>query len=690
MIYKPISAYPIRSLALSTEENNIEFALSGIYGSKILDSYIRVGVTGNNDPYKDYDNFSYYESTNNIISYNDDSYNIQMTVENSDIADKYNSSKIYGKKLPRNIDLGWKVRLYEKDSYDHEIKSIQKETITIGTNHYYSEESYPFRYGDSYHEPIDGNHREGWFNYEKAYNYAAYKEEITDNKYYIATSYIPTNWVGYGAVSSAGLVYITKESGKSISYSESYTNGNTYRNYGTNYKLLQIFPHDFHNSNMVSTKVSNRKEYISNYDSQYARYYIKIKGVYYKILDWRYYNWAKEGDGIENDRFTSTYTDGYGNPLSMYVLIRTDDNFTCDVDTEYTIYCNYIDSDFYSLEINDTPTLSFKDLKFPDNEIQFYDSENEALNEANILTMAYSDLDIVVDYKQSNGAYVSKYDVKLCLIDENNNKSVVDEVFNKCTQFIHYKFDEFKNGEKYILQFRITDNKGMVYNKYLCIAPKYGTESRLVKVNLTPANGTNKMRIDFSHVFSIYPDETAEGSYSFENDETAGKYLSLNSNNSLTYRDMNDTDNLKIPNFFMNFTIKLHHDFDGEIITASDDYNNSYTLSWDGIKFIYSVTANTGNVTVSEYYPYDLEVSSEIDISNNPWLSAMMDNMSTDVVNTNVPYIWNEAFSEQLWNSDLYIHDEETSKEYWWSIVLMGDKVYFCNLTQNGEWHIAS
>ena len=109
-----------------------------------------------------------------------------------------------------------------------------------------------------------------------------------------------------------------------------------------------------------------------------------------------------------------------------------------------------------------------------------------------------------------------------------------------------------------------------------------------------------------------------------------------------------------------------------------------------GIKFIYSVTANIGNVTISEYYPYDLEVSSETDISNNPWLSAMMDNMSTDVVNTNVPYIWNEAFSEQPWNSDLYIHDEEASKEYWWSIVLMGDKAYFCNLTQNGEWHIAS
>lgn len=698
MIYKPISAYPIKTNYLSPNDDQVKFKLSGIYGNKILDSYVRLGITGNNDYYADYNGFTYYAQGDPVISYNDDSYQIEFFVENKADSIGVSSSGARGKRIPSNIPLGWNIRLYEKDSLkdDEWIKSTQDTTYTdsYGYEHTY-DESYPFTYQNA-------TYRSCYFNYEKAYCYAdsgakdgGTLKEITDKKYYISTSYIPTNLIGYGSISEVSTVYLgsgqepssnNSSSKKSISYNSSWKNssGKWYNNRGTNYKLIKIFPHDFHNSQMASSDSST--EYISNYDSYFAKYYIKIKGVYYKILDWRYYDWAEEGYRIKDERFTSLYTDGYGNALAMYVLIRTEDNFVCNKNTEYSIYCNYIDSDTYSLEINDPPTLTFKDSKFANQEIQFYDSEDEALNEQNAFSMVYSNLNIVGDYQQANGVYISKYDVKLYLL-EDGNKTVINEVFNRCTQSIYYNFDEFKNNEKYLLHFRMTDNKGIVHNKYLCIAPKYGVESNLIKVNLTPANNANKMRIDFSHLFSIYPDEISEGSYSFVNDETGNKYLNLNNDNSLTYKDVNDTTPFDISNFFMNFTIRLHHDFNGEIISASDNDNNSYVLLWDGVKFVYKVIMNGGNIIISEYYPYEYEVSDEPNILNNQWLSTMMQNMKTSTINTNVPYIWNNAFSAQTWDSALYIHDEEASKVYWWSIVLNGCECYFYNLDkENGKW----
>lgn len=651
MIYKPTTVVPnLETVSIPSSQDSINFYLTGMSGSKIS-SKIRMGFNGGagfegssslytGTNYKDTDGNYYYEKEGVDVAYNNDSYFLNWSMSMSDYH------------IVKNVPIGWCARLYESDSYNDD------------------KTDYPFKKG----------WRCGTFNYNVAYQEAglsAEKKTYKDSFYY-CTDYIPSSWIGYGSVGEfSSSVYLTgtKSSNASV-ISSSSKNGKSDK-----YYMLKIFPHDFHNQNMFGNDTksySNTKQYTSGYDSYYARYYIKLKGYYFKILDWRYYDWRDNTKTpIKN---LEGNVDGYGNALSMYVLIKVPSGFSLssNEDLTYTIYSNYIDTDNYSLEINDEPTLSFCDSKFPDVAIPFYDTKEDALD--NEYQIAYSDFDLQAVYSQNSGAYLSKYSINIDKIKEDGSLYELERVHDRFAQTLKYSYSDFMNGEKYLLSVRITNNRGVTDERYLCIAPQYGIEPRFIQAKTKYNKVNNSVKIDFSEAFSIAAKEAVEGEHEFltEQDLT---YVHLQDKNSITYDEIDGVGALSFKDFTASIVIRFKHDFSGELVYIEDDDGNEYQLSWDGIRFTYNILQKNGSIKQFNYTPYADTISAETDITKNAWLAKMMNNLKVSEENKSVPYIWNMAFDAQKWDDTLYWHEEEPYSENWWSIILRNDGASFANLT---------
>ena len=558
--------------------------------------------------------------------------------------------------IKKNEYGSWNVRLYEEPSFD-------------------SANGYPFKMS------VDKRH--GAFNYEMAYEDAKLGENrVYPEDFYICTNYIPTSLVGYGTVQEIYTIrnYLINEDKNKYGIFDAPYLTEVANSYIDNYYILKIFPHAFHNWDMGTGELSE------DYDSYYARYYIKINGIYYKILDWRYYLFAGRYDVGEKTYTNRSFNpsidaDGYGNPLAMYILIRKPDGESISSDDTYTIYCNYTDTDDYTFKYTDETVVSFYDATSPNSEMVFYKTQDEALKENNIYSTSYSNVNITGVYPQ-DGTYISKYKTTLYQVLSNNKLSVIDSVAYEFGQNIRYEYDEFMNGKKYLLHFEIANSNGNILNYYRCIVPSYGLETKLIRLDSSVNRTNNSVIIDYSNLFSIAPKEETKGCYEFiETDVKYQPYLNLYKDNSLTYDEIDGQGDLSISNPVSNIVIKLNSYFNGEICRTIDDDENVYVLKWDGIQFVYK-TPNKELI----YYPYKYGISDIESLEDNAWLSKMIENMESADINTDVPYVWNEAFDAQIFNSDLYIHTEEPASEYWWSIVMYDNGIYFKNLTIGSDW----
>ena len=412
MIYKPNTASPDMETVIPYVNNNgsrgLPFRASGICSSKI--SKIRVGFMTDEKAVNDSsynDGFSYKYLDEKFVSYKSETYSF------------YAGYSLPNSMFTKNKQSVWNARFYEKESFSEDD----------------IENNYPFS--------CSADERHGIFNYAKAHEDASATDRKYKNSFYMCTDYKPTNMIGYGTVQGVDLVYLT------TSTIFNFLSGTKPSSIvSDNYYILKIFPHTFHNYKMGGTYSGALSK---GYDSYYARYYIEINGTCYKILDWKYYFWGREmkNSEIYSCEFSpETDTDGYGNPLAMYILIRKPNGESISTDDTYTIYCNYTDSDDYTFKYADETVVSFYDAASPNSEMVFYKTQDEALKENNIYSTSYSNVNITGVYPQ-DGTYISKYKVTLYQVLNNNNKlSVIDSVAYEFVQNILYEYYEFMNGKK--------------------------------------------------------------------------------------------------------------------------------------------------------------------------------------------------------------------------------------------------
>lgn len=694
MIYKPNIVYPnMESVPVESELSPFDIYLKGLASSPVYNEF-RFSI---NDTY-----FKHYTFD-----------------EIKEISDNYYLGSKIGEEI-ENSD-GVTVRGFENENgthlrYSWEISSNNYEDSERNNLYCYLLNNKPFQWrarvyekaslSDSENALINGN-----FSYSKAWD-----NSFDDNVSFVCRDYVPTSCIGYGTVQSQSTAWLTSQGNYVISSESSWWSEGSQKyidNVNNGYKLLKIYPHIFSKPVTVTfvskTKGSEIFTYYT-YDKKYERYYIKIGGVYYKILDWRYSNWLdqKGSDTMrspigfhfsENKPYTSTMsssaldnfyqadyggtytnsykpcTDGYGNPLALYVLVKDlPDDITGQ---DYTLYCNYIETDSHSFELIGKTSFSFYDKKQSDIVLISCNTSEDALDENNLNTINYSNFDLSCNINYTLGTCMSHYSVDLYQI-QNGRQVLIDKTNDIYAQSLAYTFDRMINNQTYLVHVKIVDNKNIVYDKYIGIHSDYGALSKLLKADVKFDYKNHYNVIDFSSALSISGQELVRNGHSFIKTEVS-EYLHLNEGNVLTYQEIDGVKELSITQPLLNTVIKLDYDTEGELWRLTDDNDNTYALGWNGIEFVYTTVIN-GIVSTYVCYPYEYE------IGTSEWLNEMMTNLESPAPNTSVPYVWNETFSQEILNSDLYIHTETPANQCWWSIIAHPDGIRFINLTLNTVW----
>lgn len=647
MLYKPYSGQPnLETVSIEDNINKIDFTVAGMNSSEIS-SVGRLNFNGalsSETLEKCDDNRHFYK---NIEVYN-------STVKNGYQTKAVVSTDIFLK----NVPISWNLRLYENSSYIDNIKDNTDDYIFIKD---------------------ETDDRKSSINFDNLWADIT-SSDTHHGDFYICKNYVPNSWVGYGSIEQTYLKYLCKDTdtknyywSSSSKYSVNLKNRDAYSN---GLQLLKIFPHTFTNSHIwgFNGDTSNFRKafdkYKSGYDEYYARYYIKINGIYYKILDWRYYDWffasydkEKEKNNTP-EKMLEGEVDGYGNPLAMYVLIYAPDA-EIRADTEYTIYSNYMDSNNYTFQINDVPSVKFYDTKFPSSNITFYSTKEEAIG--NPFILEYSNLELNGRYSQNSGAYISQYQVELLLDDG----TAIDKT-KSFSQTLQFCFSDFSNANKYLLHISIINNRNVIDERYLYITPSYNTTSNLINADVKYNRKHNSAIIDFSKLHSITPTISDDG-YEFDNEN---KSVKIFEGNSLTY-DKNDDFKtpLNIQDSLVNFTFKLKTGFNGEICKVIEDNGTETCLSWNSSEGVFRCDIGSVSCSVLIYGEWELETQ----------LAAMQN----AELNSNTEYNWGEEFNEMDYNENLYFHAETKADMYWCSAIidLKEKKVYIKIMSEEPKWY---
>lgn len=538
MIYKPSSVSP----NLEKVENNglpyFNINIQGISNNSISN---KIRISFNDDVFF----YRKLQQNTDVLEYKNGKYVIVKRLLYKDDQNYYDKSDystyptiIAETDLSINIDkkfkikdgvgYSYKVRLYDEDSFNDD----------SGTN------SNDFLWDNCYTTTENDKTIYSVLDYEKL-------NKVLNTANFETINYIPTSWIGYGTIQDIKSVDINTDTS-----AYGFDDGVIEVSSSGKFKLIKIFPHAIPNLHLLgSDTCSAQTDYTKGHDTYYGRYYIKINGIFYKILDWRYYDWSKiyittqvgEGncvyDGnpdefpyytLDDDNNKYYYKsvlkycqntdygilDGYGNPLNLYVLIYGGSDFDIGnkSDVDYTIYSNYIDTDTCSFELTPNAEIVFGDSKFlnsPDalyNQIQFYNSEENAFQ--NPFALPYSNLDLIGTYFHSLGATLRSFYTKLYIYD-NSNKRLINETKTEYGTVYKYSFDEFMNQNKYLLDITLTDSNNITYKKYLYINSNYATTNVDLNVDVVYNLKEYRNKISWDTAPTCIPYEYIENNHAF-------------------------------------------------------------------------------------------------------------------------------------------------------------------------------
>lgn len=338
-------------------------------------------------------------------------------------------------------------------------------------------------------------------------------------------TYFPTLNVGYGTISAVN----------AVKYSiENTTGGNTTVGY-----RFTTFPHiglydnvldfDVFNSydkadllSLLKDKneesmsdypniVSTYYDIIKNYDSR-IRYWLMSNGYRLEIDKYRLYPFTYMNSYNNNSepKISLSYDecfDGYGNPLSGYAVITTNeltnaigssvnDDDAAEFEGEtYSIYTNYIDSKWGYFEIYNDP------------EIMIVDNIGETLEDCTEYKLTYSSLELSISFLQSQGIEANYFSYKIYAYNETID-DYEQEYYsgNIYSQKLNISYNRFFNNKKYMLSLSIVDINQRAYMRTIFFDTEFQTTSNTSDVDIVYYKPHNSIIIDWDELNSNAPD----------------------------------------------------------------------------------------------------------------------------------------------------------------------------------------
>lgn len=428
--------------------------------------------------------------------------------------------------------------------------------------------------------------------------------------------------------------------------------------------------------NTVFKKNANKDKFTSGGDSN-VTYIIRINGKDYPILAYYYGADSDLKDHYTTSTFIEGYpigqVDSYDNPLFAYVEIESDSN--ANLEGEYTIYTNYIDSDEFYFSCNSKPTLTLSN-----NGAVIEDfADTNTPTEANSYILQSSNFSLVGAYNQAENAIIDYYWVKLYQITS-NGEILLDYTGNIYSSTFEYYYDCFFSGEEYKLILQTVDTNKTTILKSIIITPKY--ESTIIPLNImveeNKKNGS--VCIDFSNLISISGEEVITDGHTILTDEDIGvSYCQINEDNTITYSKKDGSDKpLECSSPLLSVICKCNHENPQDILTLNTDDGKRYEVMWTGRVFVVFIYG--GN----SVFPID-------SITYDPFINMGVNTdtietaISKPATNYAVPYL---AYSDITFNNTYYYHTESIFNDFWWHIIFTENSFYIkcLNPTDGYSW----
>ena len=470
-------------------------------------------------------------------------------------------------------------------------------------------------------------------------------------------------------------------------------------------RILKVRPHTNmfmkHGTSNSAYNLTINKKFTEYYDDNVA-YYIQFNGAKYEGKDYYY---AKTRAYYSSDSWQDlTVEKQYDEPLFAYIEIDMgSDDEEIEVNDEYTIITNYIDSNEYYFSCRQLSEVVFKD-KDGDTITGFADVDDMDKTK-NLITSKYADFTLTGSFPPNSSAAINYYRVTLYRMTENEESILVGDSGYVYGSTIDYTRKDMIDGNLYKLIVTITDTYGNTVSKGAYVSHNGNGTAMPAIVTAQRYPKHNSVIVDFSKLISISGKcAPQKDGYNITED---GK-CEVQGVNTVTYSTIDGTDKeLESDNPLLYLTAKCT-DGDTQQIFHLDPDVETYQrdLLWDRYVFIFSQYsplhsgASQRNCIYSPYSDTIPELNTNVFTMGNygEWDMSLLPSSVMDKIKNkiheglkikgdvyNVPYL---AFDDLTVNDTAYTHTESAAHDFWWEICVSRDEVYIkcVNPPEGHKW----
>ncbi len=456
--------------------------------------------------------------------------------------------------------------------------------------------------------------------------------------------------------------------------------------------ILRIYPHTnmyFYDCTQgVNNGNSGRLYNLYSRHDDNARYCMRIKGNSLEIPNYTFYKPNGEFD-------YSRDLDKYDDPIHGYIKLSGD--YSDYEDENYTIFCNYIDSDTYYFDTCSAPIVAFYE-NFQKVGGGTYKRliDNTLINSDKTFDLSYSNLNILCDFQQSEGYSVNYYKF---ILEENTlyGYREIDSTGDIFSPLVEYCYNQFMRNKQYRLSLALTDTAGASYHYSININVKYNSLDSPIQLNIQKYPQDNSVLLDFSKFISISGKEKIEGGHEFvayntstclktDNADVPHNACHLDIGNTITYDAIDGAGSLDFDDDCTYYLIcNIDDNYTGTIFNSYDHRKGTSDVSllWTGTQFF----INFGT-SIFVFSPYTEFYNNK---TKDEQIQAIQEAMSVSKHNYEVPFLY---YGKLKYNSNDYYHTETAVSKHPWAIIISrkSGEILFRNLADgdNAEWYSAT
>lgn len=322
----------------------------------------------------------------------------------------------------------------------------------------------------------------------------------------------------------------------------------TYYYYGSNSNATSLSGNDSYISSDNIYKARTIMNIVKHIDTD-IKYYIKVNGAQYKISKYRirpmeyrddllaygdsspssvkYYDAGWKDECQTNLGYSSRMSDGYirgysrvveyridealshtddmdsyGNPISGYALIDSEDTFY--ENSTYKLCCNFIDSDEAYFEMRSEPIISLTETN---GQIELTDAGGNIIlgTEVKPYTLTYCNINILGEMYQAEGIECSYYNYK---VYEKNSMGEYERIHHSSNIYssdLSIVYEDFLDGREYKIVLTIVDTKNTTIERELYFITSFSAVLNPMMARAEYYKDHNSVIIEWSAINSITP-----------------------------------------------------------------------------------------------------------------------------------------------------------------------------------------